>query len=139
MFFFIWGIIMLLVLHGLPVRSNAELAATKATANSALNIANQAKIKADENASANYHELKSYIWAKHVNNIEVLPNVIVSGSLLRMAGGLVAGSINAFNRTWSFDHQHSIALPGSWKCMGYINNSGININAISGTLFTRVA
>lgn len=115
--------------HGL--RANKDIIAALQAANDALVIANNA-------ASVIYHQIGSYVFAALANTAVVEPNAIVAGSNLRMAGGLCSAQNNN-TKAWNISHISTIALPGTWRCMGYISINGNSITAQSASLWVRVA
>ncbi len=118
-------------IHGL--RSNK-------TAMEALQAAVDALSRLEEVATVLYHEIGSYAFATTAGHLEVQPGDIVAGSDLRMAGSPVHQSLTRAGEAWSYNFTSAVALPGSWRCMGYVNYSSTTTTAThAATLWVRVA
>lgn len=115
-------------LHG--VRSSKESL-------TALQAATQALEKANNSASVLYMEIGSYVMATLTAGGTTQPNSLVAGSQLNISGTITKASTN--KRDFNFNHiKTNLTLPGTWRCMGYITNTGANISCQSATLWVRV-
>ena len=116
-------------LHG--VRSSKESL-------TALQAATEALTKANAAASVLYMEIGSYVMATLSAGGVAEPNSLVAGSELNIAGALAKASQSNV-KTWSFNHiKTTVSLPGTWRCMGYITNTGSNLTVQSASLWVRV-
>lgn len=92
-------------------------------------------------ATSTTNQVGTYAFAQHYIGLTVNPNATTAGSNLRMSGAYA----RRFNEGGSnFDFASSTTLSGTWRCMGYQTEVGINpgapnANGTSATLWVRIS